>query len=115
MSLFTKFLVSRVSGWIAVAAVTATLALGAVTTKIVWDYQALKADAAYCKGRESMLDIIKPLEERIVKEIEDRDGEVIEELENERDAETLDGEDINKGCAGQRAPESILKYHGLRE
>lgn len=110
MNILTKFLVSRVSGWMAIAGMVAVLSLGAVVTKVVYDYKELQRQAAYCEGRESMLDIIKPLEERIIKDIEKQDEEIIEELENERDSETPD-----TGCAGERAPESILRYHGLRE
>jgi hypothetical protein len=110
MNILTKFLVSRVSGWMAIAGMVAVLSLGAVVTKVVYDYKELQRQAAYCEGRESMLDIVKPLEERIIKDIEQQDEEIIEELENERDSETPD-----KGCAGERAPESILRYHGLRE
>ena len=110
MNFFTKFLVSRVSGWIAIAGLAAVVSLGAVVTKIVYDYKELQRQAAYCEGRESMLNIIKPLEERIIKDLEQKDDEVIEELENERDSETPD-----KGCAGERAPDAILRYHGLRE
>ena len=115
MNFFTKFLVSRVSGWIALLALGAVVGLGAFVTKQVYDYKELQRMAAYCEGRESMMDITRSLQERAIESVEDDKEDVIEELEHEREEAQPSEENPDTGCAAQRAPESILRYHGLRD
>ena len=115
MNFFTKFLVSRVSGWLALLALAAVVGLGAFVTKQVYDYKELQRQAAYCEGRASMMDITRSLQERAIEGVEKDSAETIEEIEHEREQAKPTEENPVTGCAAQRAPDAILRYHGLRD
>jgi hypothetical protein len=108
---FSRFLISKISGWIAILAAGMLLGTGTFVSKQIFDYKELQRKAAYCEGRISMMDFQRSLADRAVDAVEEDTEDVIEEIEELREQEPA--EDGTQGCASQRAPDAILRYHGL--
>lgn len=106
--MFVKFLASQISGWLAVVLLLVSIGGGAFITKQVADYKELQRKAAYCEGQLSAIEQVRKLQERAVDRVEQDEAEALDELEAIRNGET-EGPD---GCAAERAPESVLRYHG---
>ena len=112
MGLFAKFLASKVSGWMAILGLVAVLSMSGIVVKIVYDYKELQRAAAFCEGQVAQLKIVRDLQERAVEQVEETAEEVIENVEDiKKEYEDVVVESP-EGCAAQRAPESILRYHG---
>lgn len=115
MNWFGNFIVSRASGWIAVVV---TIALAG---SIIW-IKDLQQEAAYCKGQLDAAKSVKALENRVVDAIKRDTKDVIKDVEQIKE----DAEDVIEerpepapdeiippsGCAAERAPDSVLRYHG---
>ena len=110
-----KFLISRISGWLAIIiTVLSTTAGGA----LIYHYKELQKDAAYCKGRLEALEEVDTVRERAIDYIEADKDEIIDEIKELKDTAEAEREALAPslegvtGCAAERAPESILRYHG---
>ena len=119
MKWITRFLASKVSGVIAVIAMLVIAGGGTFIAKQVYDYKELQRKAAYCEGRLSMMDFTRSLSDRAIDQVREGTEDIIRDIEGERDSaeetipRTEDGQIIPpQGCAANRAPESILRYHG---
>jgi hypothetical protein len=105
---FLKFLTSQISGWVAILAVIALIAGGTFVSKQIYDYKELQRKAAYCEGQLSQQEFIRSLSKRAIDQVHRDAEETIDDIEEERDS----GEEELQGCAGKRANESVLRYHG---
>jgi hypothetical protein len=119
LNLFTRFLTSRISGWLAILGLIGVVVLGSLITSGVYHYKNLQAKAAFCEGQLASHQIIRDLQERAVEAVDKTADETIDEIEDvantqrqrRRQAEAA-GVEAPSGCANERAPESILRYHG---
>lgn len=101
-----KFLTSRFSGWLSIVAVVVSLALGLVSTKLVYDYKELQRRAAFCDGKLSNMQTIKELQDKVIADSQEHVKETISELEELKS---------QPGCGGERAPDSALNPHRVRD
>jgi len=107
------------SGWLAILM---TVAFTGAISGSIWYIKNLQAKAAYCAGLLAAEYDRRGLENRVIGIIRDGAVSVIEDLESDRDeaAEIIENrpepseEEVAppSGCAAERAPESILRYHG---
>ena len=108
---FTKFLASQFSGWLFVALALGVMGISGTAWHYVSDYKDLKTDAAYCKGQLDTQKVLLSLQNRAAEQIEDTADNTIEVIEALRDT-PIDETNPELGCAGQRVPDAILRYHG---
>lgn len=115
MSWFAKFLMSRASGWIAVAAVTLLLGGGWFGADKI---RQLQIDAAECRGELRTQEELTSLREQVAvnarKGAEEVKNEVVR-IKEEAEQALESGEAVPQGpsgCAAERAPDAILRYHG---
>jgi len=99
---FTRFLVSKVSGWIAVVALSFIVAIAAAAGKFLIHYSNLKEAAAYCEGQRAAVTNSKSLVGRVEKKLNEEKDTAIQGIKEDTDAST---------CLDQRAPDSVLEYH----
>lgn len=112
MGFLSRFLVSKVSGYLFILLAIASIGIGAVVVDKVRDYKQLQVDAAYCKGQLEAQDVIASLQERAIEGVEGDASDVIDEVETLKKESYDDTIDEPTGCAAERAPDAILRYHG---
>lgn len=108
--MLTKFLTSKFSGWIGILGLLLSLGLGTFVTKQVWDYKELQRKAAYCEGRLHAAKQVKQLQDRVIKDSKQGAEEVIDEIEQIKEEQTTP--EGPSGCAAERVPDAILRFHG---
>ena len=95
------FLRSKISGYLFLLTFGLFVGAGYIAWDWYKDYKDLQIDAAYCKGQLEAHDVIKSLQERAIDTIEDEADKAIKNIT-----------EIPEGCAAERVPDAILRYHG---
>jgi hypothetical protein len=99
---FTKFLVSKISGWIAVLALGTLVATSISISSFLVHYGNLKEDAAFCAGQKATVTNSKSAIGRVQRQNERDKDETIEDIQSHEDP---------KGCLDERAPDSVVEFH----
>lgn len=78
--ILTRFLTSRFSGWLGILGIVATLLLGGLSTKLVYDYKELQRKAAYCEGQQSVMEHARAYQDTIIKSLKRESQEQKDEI-----------------------------------
>lgn len=118
MGWFTKFLLSKFSGWMFLVSLAGVLGLSALVGKVIYDYKDLQVKAARCEATNDKLEELAALRNRVSDSIKsDAEGvkaevnRIKEDAEQQREANP-EAPLAPSGCAAERAPDPILRYHG---
>lgn len=107
-----RFLASKVSGWLSVLLIAFLLSSSVFVIKQVRDYKELQRAAAFCEGQLSVAKVVKSLQKRAIENLEVTEKETIEEIEDLKEIASEESGEGPMGCAAERAPDAILRYHG---
>lgn len=84
----------------------ATLLLGGLSTKLVYDYKELQRRAAFCDGKLSNMEMIRELQDKVIEDSREHVKETVDELEELKK---------QPGCGSEHAPDSALEPHRVRD
>lgn len=78
--ILTRFLTSKFSGWLGILGIAATLLLGGLSTKLVYDYKELQRQAAACQARNEFLATARAYQNTIIKSLKKESQEQADEI-----------------------------------
>jgi len=89
----------------------AVIGVGGTAWHYVSDYKDLKTAAAYCEGKLDAQKVILSLQNRASDQVNRNAEDTIKVIKELKDT-PIDETNPELGCAGQRVPDAILRYHG---